>query len=63
LKPTSEESNGKRIKKEVTEGILEQSTVRTKREKITERNMQLHIHNEYTRWCDNEVFIVCRPSY
>jgi len=40
---------GKRIKKEVAEGILEQSTIRTKREKITERNRQLHIHNEYTR--------------
>jgi hypothetical protein len=36
-------------------------TVRTNREKITERNRQLH--NEYTRCCDNEVFIVCMPTY
>jgi len=52
-------ATGKRIKKEVAEGVLEQSTVRIKRGKITERNRQLH--NEYTRWCDNEVFIVVGP--
>ena len=54
-------ATGKRNKKELSEGVLEQSTIRTKGEKITEQNRQLH--DEYTRWCDNEVFIVCRPTY
>jgi hypothetical protein len=53
-------ATGKGNKKEVAEGVVELSTIRTKREKITERNK---LHNEYTRWCDNEVFIVCMPTY
>jgi DNA-binding NarL/FixJ family response regulator len=47
-------ATGKR-NKEIAESILEQSTIRTTREKIMERNRQLH--NEYTRWGGNEVFI------
>jgi hypothetical protein len=43
LKTKSEKDHReKRNKKEVAEGALEQSTVRTKREKITQRNRQLH---------------------
>jgi len=37
-------TRGKRIKKEVAEGILEQSTIETRREEITERNRQLRIY-------------------